>query len=125
LSLDAVRLRIRALMAGMVVAAPMPMNVKAIARRLSAGIRSASSNPRPKPSAARVPTMKPKSGGVSVNVVCTGTSTQIQSKARAGTAPDRWCVEFDPNVLTHQNHECDGDALPSARRKPCSERIAG
>ena len=55
--------------AGIVVAAPMATSVSPTARRRSAGMRSASSRPRPNPSAARVATTNPSNGGVSVSVV--------------------------------------------------------
>lgn len=70
--------------AGMVVAAPMPMSVSAMARRRASGIRFATSKPTPKASAARVATRNPNCDGRRTRFMCEISAARV-SNSRAGS----------------------------------------
>ena len=64
-----VRLPSTARTAGIVVAAPIPINVRAMARRRGSGMRLATRSPAPKARAARVATTNPNSEGRSTKFI--------------------------------------------------------
>jgi len=85
--------------AGMVVAAPMPMRVNAMARRRGSGILLATSKPTPNASAARVPTKNPN---------CDGRRTRFMGEISAAPVSNSRAGSFAR--FLHHNETTEGRA---------------